>query len=217
MKKILILVTTFIIALLLYVWLAEGNNVTPSSNTHTNILETSTVTTVQTTPITPTNNIKKHPVINIAEEENYLEHQSYAIFEELDMDEIRLDIEPIEDVEPIAALRMKQGTIKEIEVGDTILLPSIDGNIYELAITHKEVSSRGNVSIDGSFSENSVNYSAILTEGNNAAFISMNTPEGTFEIELLNGIGYVYANNDIDKAKIDYSKSDEVNIPHKGH
>jgi len=215
MKKVLILITTFIIALLLYVWLDEGNNSKPI-NLHTDILDKSTRTTPKIPLITPANNINEHPVIHI-EEENYLKNQSYAIFEELDIDDIASDMAPIADVSPISALRMKQGTIKEIEIGDSILLPSIEGISYELSITHKEVSSRGNVSIDGSFSENGVKYTAILTEGSNAAFISMNTPEGTYEIELLNGIGYVYANSDIDKAKIDYTKTDEVKVHGEEH
>ena len=216
MKKVLILVITFIIALLLYIWVGEKKSSKPI-NLHTNILEKSTATTPQTPLTTPANNISEHPVINIAEKENYLENQSYAIFEELDIDAIASDMTPIADVDPISALRMKQGTIKEIEIGDTIRLPSIEGMSYELSITHKEVSSRGNVSIDGSFSENGVKYTAILTEGSKAAFISMNTPEGTYEIELLNGIGYVYANSDINKAKIDYTKTDEVTVHREEH
>ena len=143
-------------------------------------------------------------------EESYTQNKSYSIFEEIDIDGVRLALKPIEEVTPLAAFHMKQNTIKEIELGDTILLPSIDGNSYKLLITHKEVSPRGNVSIDGSFSEEGITYTAILTEGSHAAFISMNTPEGTYEIELLNGIGYAYMSNDINKAKIDYSKSDEV-------
>jgi hypothetical protein len=150
------------------------------------------------------------------QEENYHKNKSYTIFEEIDIDSVRLELEPIAGVKPLAAFRMKQNTIKEIALGDTILLPSIDGNSYELTITHKEVSPRGNVSIDGSFTEDGIHYSAILTEGSHAAFISMHTPEGTFEIELLNGIGYVYKSNDINQAKIDYGKSDEVINHQKG-
>jgi hypothetical protein len=210
MKKALIALIVLLITLLLYI-LYNDESTAKLQMKDADILQ------VNKTDILPINSTSyvhttDNDKIDNTIEESYPKNQSYSIFEELDIDSVRLDTEPIEGVEPIAALRMKKNTIKEIELGDTILLPSIEGSTYELTVTHKEVSSRGNVSIDGSFSENGVKYTAILTEGSKATFISMNTPEGTYEIALLNGIGYVYANSDINKAKIDYTKTDEVTV-----
>lgn len=215
MKKALIILIVLLIALVLFMFNSnESTTKVQTKNIGIEAIDTIDVPLVNTNTPQPTTEEEK---IENDAEESYPQHQNYSIFEELDIDDTQLNIKPKVGVKPITALRMKKNTIKEIELGDSILLPSIDGNTYELTITHKEVSPRGNVSIDGSFSENGINYSAILTEGSNAAFVSMNTPEGTFEIELLNGIGYVYANSDIDKAKIDYSKSDEVKMHKEEH
>ena len=213
MKKALIV---FIIVLLLLVLYVMYSNKNSSVNSTTDFNIKQKINKIDTSPensTSVTHTIDKK-ITYQRQEENYHKNKSYTIFEEIDIDSVRLELEPIAGVEPIAAFRMKQNTIKEIALGDTILLPSIDGNSYELAITHKEASPRGNVSIDGGFTEDGIHYSAILTEGSHAAFISMHTPEGTFEIELLNGIGYVYKSNDINQVKIDYGKSDEI-INHK--
>lgn len=137
-----------------------------------------------------------------------IEHKTIDIFEEESIDDIKTIIEPMSDVMPVGALRMQKGMIANIKVGDTLLLPSIDGINYELKITHHSVSKTGNVSLDGRYVENDVVYRTILTEGNNAAFISMMAPTGTYEIELQDGIGYIYAVADIENAMIDYSQSD---------
>ena len=151
--------------------------------------------------------VRKKTIENIS-----LHEQNNAIFKEIDIDTIRSILSPIKGVEPLLALRMKQHTLKEMVLGNTLVLPNINGVSYTLDITHKEVSSRGNTSIDGHFTENGVKYTAVLTEGDKATFISMSTPEGTYEIELLNGIGYAYSVNDIENEKIDYDKSDELAI-----
>ena len=208
MKKVLIPLTILILALLLYVWLGDKSQPKRSTTDKDTPRPIDKLSTLPISITTHTNDIEDtHPD---EREESYPKNNAYAIFEELDIDSVQLDRVPIEGVKPISALRMKQGTIKEIEVSDTILLPNIDGTVYELTITGKDISPRGNVSVDGSFSENGVNYSAILTEGSNAAFISMNTPEGTYEVELLDGIGFVYNSSDIDNTKIDYTKTDEA-------
>ncbi len=204
MKKTIILFTLIFIAIL-FVWYSN-HNTAKETNTLT---KTSTVDLPKLQHLLPSTVPDKNR-INSNIEETYLKNQSYAIFEELDIDDVPIDIKPIENVKPIAALHMKKDTIKEIEIGDTILLPSIEGNVYELTITNKTVSARGNISIDGEFSENGIRYSSILTEGSSTAFISMNTPEGTYEIEVFNGIGYIYISSDIEKEKIDHSQSDAI-------
>jgi hypothetical protein len=212
MKKITLLFA-LLFMVLLYLWYAYDT--IPKDSTPHNI-QPITQNSVATPPVLPKAKYKDTSDIEVVKNHQIKNHQtnkSYAIFEEIDIDSVLTSITPIEDVKPIAALGMKKNSIKKIEIGDTVVLPSIDGSDYALTITHKDISSRGNVSIDGSFSENGITYSAILTEGTNAAFISMNTPEGTYEAELVNGIGYIYTSSDIVKAKVDPSKLDEI-MPH---
>ena len=141
-----------------------------------------------------------------------VEHK--VIFEEESIDDMKERIEHMPDVLPVGAIRMQQGMLANLQVGDSIQLPSIDGTSYALQITNRSVSDTGNVSVDGSYMENEVTYRSILTEGKQSAFISMTTPTGTYEVELQDGIGYIYAVADIENAKIDFSKSDVMEVPH---
>ena len=141
-------------------------------------------------------------------------YESKVIFEEESIDDMKLIVEHMPDVMPVGAVRMQKGMIADIKVGDTLTLPSIDGNSYELKVVKRFVSDIGNVSIDGIYMENDIAYRSILTEGKNVSFVSMNTPIGTYEVELQDGRGYIYAVSDIENAKIDYSKSDVIEAPH---
>ena len=141
-----------------------------------------------------------------------VEHK--VIFEEESVDDMKERIEHMPDVLPVGAIRMQQGMLANLQVGDSIQLPSIDGTSYALQITNRSVSDTGNVSVDGSYMENEVTYRSILTEGKHSAFISMSTPTGTYEVELHDGIGYIYAVADIENAKIDFTKSDVMEVPH---
>ncbi|SFV61292.1 hypothetical protein MNB_SV-8-1188 [hydrothermal vent metagenome] len=134
-------------------------------------------------------------------------------FQEEDIDFVAQKLEKIKGVEPIAAVQMQQGIIKNAKIGDTLLLPPIDGISYEMKVQSKQILQSGTVNIEGDFIENGMVYSAVLTEGKKATFISMVTPNGTYEVNILNGIGYIYANTDIEKVKIDYSQTDEIESP----
>ena len=205
MKKTTLLFTVLLIVVL-YIWYTyatKTQDTIPTSNVQ--VISQNDRASIPSVPAK-----SKYRDDRDSKVQNRQTSKSYSIFEEVDIDEVMSKVAPIENVQPIAALRMKKNMIKNINVGDTLVLPSVDGNAYALTITYKDVSPRGNVSIDGGFFENGIEYSAILTEGASSAFISMNTPEGTYEVELTNGIGYIYTNNDIVKAKVDPSKSDEI-------
>jgi len=132
------------------------------------------------------------------------------LFEEEDIDFVNLKMKYIDDVTPIAAIRMETNKIKNIQVGSTLLLPTIDGSHYTLKVKHRTISQRGTVSIDGDFSEDGNTYSAILTEGGKSTFISMSTPTGMYEVEIFEGLGYIYASSEIENAKIDFTQSDTL-------
>ena len=134
-------------------------------------------------------------------------------FQEEDIDFVAQKLKKIKGVEPVAAVQMQKGIIKNAKIGDTLLLPPIDGISYEMKVQSKQILQSGTVNIEGDFIENGIVYSAVLTEGKKATFISMVIPNGTYEVNILNGIGYIYTNTDIEKVKIDYSQTDEIESP----
>lgn len=133
-----------------------------------------------------------------------------SLFIEKDLDEALLSGKVQEGIDPIGAIGMEKGYISSARIGDILWLPTIDGNTYPVKITARERSNSGNVSIYGDFYDAGVKYSSIFTEGKEFALVTMVTPEGNYEVEIFNGIGFVYSTTDIEDARIDFSKSDTI-------
>lgn len=134
-------------------------------------------------------------------------------FEYVSVDDLNVELPHRENVEPIGAFMLKVGTIKNLRKGDSIVLPEINNVEYELKVTERTTNADGSITstakIEG---EDSINFS-LMTESDNTAFMTINSAEGTFQVEVFDGKGYVYAMNDIKQANIDYTKTDELNIP----
>lgn len=192
---------------------------------NTNDIDNHTIPKTKVTIDTPT--IEKqiqtdepHKVFHMEEtgkDTSYIANDTKTIapFSEETIDDMSLITKPLEGIIPIAAISMEKNSIRSSRVGDTLVLPSIDGTSYEILIKNKSVSATGNISINGDYIENGITYHSILTEGKKSTFISMTTPTGSFKINLVDGQGYVYNAFSIESNKIDYTKSDTVEIPHR--
>lgn len=137
-------------------------------------------------------------------------------FEPIDITELRTSYPPMKGVEPISAFILKQNTIKDLYNGDTLTLPEINGYDYSLKIEKRVLNTNGSVTLEASLEGEDRTQLSILTEGDKTSFITLSTSEGIFEIQTLNGKGYVYSSADIKNARIDYSKTDTL-IPHQKH
>ena len=134
-------------------------------------------------------------------------------FEDVDMDEMKTILVPKKGVEPRGAFRLPSGTIKNLKVGDAVTLPEIDGQQYIVHVIRREVNSNQSVTIKASIEGESSRYYSLMTEGEKTSFITVTLPEGVYEMETVNGDGYVYNANDIRKAWIDPSKTDGIVVP----
>jgi len=143
---------------------------------------------------------------------NIRKGKKYVVFETYYLDDALEDMDPIKNVTPISAVQMKQHILENVQIGDSLLLPDIEGNSYEMTVENHTVSKRENISIDGSFKDNGIQYTAIITEGKNASFISMRTPMGNYEIELYNGKGFVYTGHSLEKTMQDFNKNDGIKV-----
>ena len=157
-----------------------------------------------------TNNPVKTKELNEKRKPQSNQTHTFSPFTDAYMDDVKLTLKPLEGVKPISAIQLEQGIIKQSRVGDIILLPTIEGSNYELEVTYRSVSSNGNVSLNGIFEENGITYHSIITEGSSTALLSFNSPTGSYEVELENGLGYMYLSKDIENERIDYSKSDVI-------
>jgi hypothetical protein len=76
-------------------------------------------------------------------------------------------------------------------------------------VTKKSINSDSSVTIETSVENGNTSDFAIITEAKNATFITLKTAQEVYEMEGINGTGYIYTADDIKNAKIDYSITDE--------
>ena len=183
-----------------------------------NSSNTTPITTIEEQIKTVTPNNSHFDMQETGEETTDIIEESVSTispFTEESIDDMKLETQPLQGIDPIAAISMEKNSITHSKIGDTILLPSIEGSNYEMIVKDKSTSATGNVSIHGDYMENGITYHSILTEGKGASFISMTTPTGTYEINLIQGKGYIYASSEIENKKIDYTKSDTMTVSHE--
>ncbi len=138
--------------------------------------------------------------------------EAINLFEKVDIDILK-DNMPIKDgIKPILAVKISKDSIKNLKIGDKIVLPYID-NEYEAKVIQKKINKNGDVSIIGKILDTQQdNYSIILSEGKQYSFGTINLPNQSLEIELFDGRGYIYSVNEIDNNWIDYSKDDFISL-----
>jgi hypothetical protein len=209
MQKILLILLGVVILLSLYLFFQDHTSDTNHTSQKTIISEKIEQYTKKE-EFTP--KIKPSNIVHSPKKKSN-QYTIHTIFKEADIDFVALHLKKITDVEPIAAIRMQKEKIKNIKVGESILLPTIDNNEYMIKVVDHHISERGNVSINGSFQENGIIYHAILTEGKASAYITMNTPSGSYEVEVIDGLGFIYSSSDIEQEKIDYTQSDTLQTP----
>ena len=117
-----------------------------------------------------------------------------------------------QNVKPVSAFTIKPDTIKQLFIGDSILLPEVNDVSYKATVKKRTVGKNGSVSLVASLEGEGKRYYSIMTEDDNASYITLVSPEGVFEFEALNGQGYTYRSSDINNSMIDYSKSDSISI-----
>ena len=131
------------------------------------------------------------------------------IYTEIDKDELLKSLPIKRKVQPRFAIQLTQGSIHKLNVGDTITLPNVGQVEYEATISKKIVHDNGSVSVTGNINGES-SYAVVLTEGKKNSYATINTPEGSFEIETINGQGYIYSVEDLENRLIDPNKDDFI-------
>ena len=152
---------------------------------------------------------------NIKEPVEYID-----VFEDADMEEMKTKLKTKPKVEPLLAYKMKKGSIKNLFVGDTLVLPEVDGMQHTLKIEASKTNANGSVTARANIEGADAEYYAILTEGAKTSFITLNTSEGVYEFETINGNGYVYSGTEMHNNMNDFSKTDAVvpqNSTHENH
>jgi len=130
-------------------------------------------------------------------------------FKELDIFVLEESLKSKRDIEPILAVEIKKNSIRNLKVGDKINLPYMRDE-YIAQVTKKEEDENGIISVIGKILDIGDEYSVVLSEGDRYIFGDFYLPYESFEMELVDGKGYIYSINDIDSKRIDYSKDDFI-------
>ena len=143
---------------------------------------------------------------------------SLSIYVEADIDELLKKVPTKKSISPILGIQIEPNSISKLNVGDTIKLPSLGQIEYEAKITKKITHKNGSTSVTGNLvGDQNAKFSVVLTEGKTSSYASITTPEGAYEIETINGIGYVYSVQDIENKYIDPTKDDFLLPPGSVH
>jgi len=134
--------------------------------------------------------------------------------EPIDTTEAKEYIEPRKFVKPIAALHIDMQELTTLEPDDTINIPSIEDNDYQIKVENVE-ENKNLKSIFGSFDDEGVHYSTVITVDKDGGYMTLNTPKGIYEVEIDQGYGYIYHSSDIRRALSDESKTDNqiIEVP----
>ncbi len=145
--------------------------------------------------------------ITLKDIEPEIVRDSIDIITPLSLDEVK-NLPLKEGITPLTAIQLTKNTIKKLKVGDRISLPQLGDGQFDANITSKIVHKNGAISVSGNLLDTYGHYSVVLTEGKNMIFGTINTPSGSFEIEVKDGSGYIYATQTIDENWIEYEKDD---------
>ncbi len=141
-----------------------------------------------------------------------VENRYISPFEEVDISDVHTI--KIDDVKPISAIYVKKNSIASANIGDTIELPLLGTSNYRIKVTQKQKNGSGSITISGNLIEDN-KYSATFTESKKGIYGSITTPDGAYELESQDGEGYIYSLKDIEKKRVNYKQSDEIEIGKK--
>jgi len=159
-------------------------------------------------------NSQKAPFIDHLQEELEHLHQKVRL-EIIPIEEIEESYPPRKYIQPKAALSVDQKRLENLHVGSFLIVPDIDNNEIAIKIDGAKLMD-GSSSYFGSFALNGVYYPSIITIGEDgSSYIHLQAPQGSYEIELLEGKGYIYKSEEI-HAALDDGSDDTIEVNQSG-
>ena len=204
MKKIILLITLSLIILFFFINFNKETIVFNTPKTDSNLNKKSINKTI---PIKENLKIIKKKSEYKKETKIILYSE---IFNEIPIEDISSTISIKKGINPLLAFSMKEGILRNLSIGDKFNLPEINGDVYTLVIDTKINNANGSVSLSAKLDNEDSKYFSVITEGHNSSFITIQSPEGIYELESFNGKGYVYSSREIKNKWIDYSKKDYI-------
>ncbi len=112
----------------------------------------------------------------------------------------------------IIPITFHRATLQSLRLGDTLPLPTINGQQLDATITEKSTSSRNNLTLKATISAWSETYPVIITQGKTHTFATIATPQGIYELEAKGSAGTLRSSLVFNKL-IDPEKPDTLEAP----
>jgi len=160
----------------------------------------------------PTEQISKSTKSIVIKTETSTEDE-HMLYEILTVEEAKLTTKPRKNIDPIEAISLSNTNTEELKVNDTLTLPNIEGIDYTIVISSIVKNSDNSHSFTGQFKDEGISYTTTITKSTQSSYITLSTPQGIYEIETENGIGYIYKTSDIRKHLQKPNVNDVIVLP----
>lgn len=212
-KYILIFISVVVLSVVvLYVIKSQANKNTMHGNlTHSDTTMKQTVKSTSTVATAQPSSKKEEP-LSPTEEETPSSH-TRVLYNTLPLEEARLSTTQKRHIKPLSAIRLNTDTFTDMQKGDTLTLPDIEGLDYTLTVIDVQTYENGATSTTAKYEDEGVTYTTTITHSENETFITLATAQGLYEIETEAGTGYVYSSSDIRKQLQSPQGNDVVILP----
>lgn len=102
----------------------------------------------------------------------------------------------IKNYEPVTLAR--HDTANRVSVGDNLVIPLPEGLSVEVSVVKSSENSMGGYTWQGYLKGHNDDYPVIFTEGATSSFATITTPTGSYTMESVNGLGWIYQNPSMD-------------------
>jgi len=204
-KYILIFISVVLLGvIILYITKPQTDKNTMQSDIiHTDAKVQQTVK-AKSTAVTAHPSSPKEKPMNTAEiskdttEETPSSH-THVVYSTLPLDEAQLKTTQKRHIKPLSAINLNTDTFTDMQKGDTLTFPDIEGLDYTLTIVDVQTYDNGATSTTAKYEDEGVTYTTTITYSANETFITLATAQGIYEIEAEASTGYVYNSSDIRK------------------
>ena len=141
------------------------------------------------------------------------ENEEMYIYETLSIEEASLTTKPRKNITPVGAIRMPSNSMATLTPNDTFTLRDIEGADYTMTISGIQEHDDGSVTKTGQFTDEGIIYTTTITQAEHSSFITLSTPQGLYEIETSNEVGYIYRTDTIRKQMQNTKISDVIVLP----
>jgi len=219
-KYILIIISIILMVLLLVIYFQKS----PSNKqySHTEVAHPNTALQSEVKPILQSKTshpkqIEKKSVKKTETSKKSPSNKPFShariLYKTLPLEEAHMISKQKRHITPVVAIHLDASTFENIQKGETLTLPDIEGLDYTLTVIDVQTYANGASSTTANYVDEGVTYTTTITHSKSETFITLATAQGLYEIETKQGTGYVYDSSNIRKQMQRPNTNDVIVLP----